>query len=125
LCAKGIAIEGLTEANTKKLDNTKNLVILPNTSLNKTISKDGVLLKVELNNYTTLNCNAIYVKTNATPATNFVSDKLIQKTEDGYLTTAANAESTLVPKCFAAGNCVKKYTQKMEQLLVETVLKDF
>ena len=125
LCTKGIAIEGLTEANTKKLDNTKNLVILPNTSLNKTISKDGVLLKVELNNYTTLNCNAIYVKTNATPATNFVSDKLIQKTEDGYLTTAANAESTSVPKCFAAGNCVKKYTQKMEQLLVETILKDF
>jgi thioredoxin reductase len=125
LCTKGITIEGLTEANTKKLDKAENLVVLHNTSLNKTISKEGALLKVELNNYTTLNCNAIYVKTNATPSTEFVSDKLIQKTEDGYLTTAANAESTLVPKCFAAGNCVKKYTQKMEQLLVETILKDF
>lgn len=125
LCTKGITIGGLTEANAKKLNNAENIAVLPNTSLNKAISRDNALLKVELNNYTTLNCNAIYVKTNASPATGFVSDRLIQKTEEGYLITSANAESTLVPKCFAAGNCVKKYTQKMEQLLVETILKDF
>lgn len=125
LCTKGIAIEGLTEANAKKLDKTENLIVLPNTSLIKTISREGTLFKVELNNYTTLNCSAIYAKTTATPATEFVSDRLIQKVEHGYLITTENAESTLVPKCFAAGNCVKKYTQKMEQLLVETVLKDF
>lgn len=125
LCVKDPAIEGLTEANAKKLDNAENIVVLPNTSILKTISKDGVLLKVELNNYSTLNCAAIYAKTSASPETNFVSDKLIQKTEAGYLITTDNAESTLVPKCFAAGNCAKKYTKAMAQNLIETVLKDF
>ena len=125
LCVKDSAIEGLTEANAKKLDGAENVVVLPNTSLLKTISKDGVLLKVELNNYSTLNCAAIYAKTEATPDTVFVSDKLIQKTETGYLVTVGNAESALVPKCFAAGNCAQKYTKAMAQSLVESVLNDF
>lgn len=125
LCVKDIAIDGLTEANAKKLENTENIVVLPNTSVLKTISKDGVLLKVELNNYSTLNCSAIYAKTTATPDTSFVSDKLIQKTEDGYLVANEKAESTLVPKFFAAGNCAQKYTKNMAQALVETILNDF
>lgn len=125
LCVKDSAIEGLTKANTKKLDNAENIVVLPNTSILKTISKDGVLLKVELNNYSTLNCSAIYAKTAASPETSFVSDKLIQKTEAGYLITNENAESTLVPKLFVAGNCAQKYTKAMAQNLVETVINDF
>jgi thioredoxin reductase len=125
LCAKDSAIEGLTEANAKKLDEAKNIVVLPNTSVLKTISKDGVLLKVELNNYSTLNCSAIYAKTEAIPATSFISDKLVQKTEDGYLVVNENAESSLVPKLFAAGNCAQKYTKTMAQNLIDTVLKDF
>jgi thioredoxin reductase len=125
LCAKDIAIEGITEANTKKLENTENIVVLPNTSILKTISKDGILLKVELNNYAMLNCSAIYVKTEAVPATVFISDKLIQKTDAGYLITNENAESILVPKFFAAGNCAQKYTKAQAQALVETVLMDF
>lgn len=125
LCVKDSAIEGLTEANAKKLDNAENIVVLPNTSLLKTISKDGVLLKVELNNYSTLNCAAIYAKTAASPETSFVSGKLIQKTEAGYLITNENAESMLVPKLFVAGNCAQKYTKAMAQNLIETVLNDF
>ena len=125
LCTKAAAIEGLTEANAKKLDEAKNIVVLPNTSLLKTISKDGVLLKVELDNYSTLNCSAIYAKTDAKPVTSFVSDKLIQKTESGHLVATDKAESTLVPKCFAAGNCANKYTKTIAQNLVETVLNDF
>ena len=125
LCTKGITIEGLTEANNKKLSKAENLLILPNTTLLKAITKDGVLTKVELNNYTTLNCMAIFVKTVATPAVEYVSEKLIQKNEKGYLITKENAESTLVPKCFVAGNCANKYTKNMEQLLIETVLADF
>jgi thioredoxin reductase len=125
LCVKDSTIEGLTDANAKKLEKTANIVVLPNTSLLKTISKDGVLLKAELNNYSMLNCSAIYAKTAASPDINFVSDKLVQKTEAGYLVTNENAESTLVPKLFAAGNCAQKYTKTMAQNLVEAVLKDF
>lgn len=125
LCTKYANIDALTDANKTKLDNTENIVVLGNTSLLKTVAKDGVLQKVELNNYATLNCSAIYVKTPTTPATEFVSNKLIKKTEQGYLVTAENAESTLVPKCFAVGNCVQKQPKKTLQLLVETLLNDF
>lgn len=125
LCTKDLAIEGLTEANAKKLENAENIVVLPNTSLLKTISKDGTLVKVELNNYTTLNCSAIYVKTNTVPDISFVSEKLIEKDEFGYLITDNKAESTLVPKIFAVGNCAQKSTKAMVQNLAEAVLNDF
>jgi thioredoxin reductase len=125
LCSKDFSIDNITPANAKKLEEAKNLVVLPNTSLLKAIAKEGVLQKVELNNYATLNCSAIYAKTEATPAVTFVSDKLIQKDESGYLVTTERAESILVPKCFAIGNCAKKYTKTIEQTLIETVLSDF
>lgn len=125
LCTKGLTINNITPANVKKLATTENLVVLPNTSLLKAIVKEGVLHKVELDNYATLNCSAIYVKTAATPAVTFVSDRLIQRDGAGYLITNEKAESMLVPKCFAIGNCAKKYTKAMEQLLVETILNTF
>lgn len=125
VCSKDFSIEGLTESNTTKLTEAKNIVVLPNTSLLKALAKDGVLNKVELNNYATLNCSAIYVKTDATPAVKFIPDNLFQRDEAGYLITNEKAESTLVPKCFAVGNCAKKYTKAMEQVLIKTILSDF
>lgn len=125
LCVKGVEIEDITEANAKKLNGAKNLAILPNTSLLKAIAKDGVLLKVELDNYAVLNCSAIYAKTEATPATTFVPNNLIQKTELGYLVVDEKAESTIVPKCFAVGNCIQKYTKTKAQKMLEAILSDF
>ena len=125
VCVKDSSIEGLTEANAKKLDNTDNIVVLPNTSILKTLTKDGALSKVELNNYAALTCSAIYVKTEATPAVNFIPENLIKKNDQSYLVTNENAESTLVPKCFAIGNCAQKYTKAMEQSIVNTILSEF
>jgi len=125
LCSKDFSINDITPANIKKLAEAKNLAVLPNTSLLKTIAKEGILQKVELDNYATLNCSAIYVKTDATPAVKFIPDNLIQRDDVGYLVTNERAESTLVPKCFAIGNCAKKYTKAMEQALIDTILNDF
>jgi thioredoxin reductase len=125
LCTKDLTINNITAANNKKLANTENLIVLPNTSIAKAIVKDNALQKIELDSYSTLNCVAIYVKTAAKPDTNFVSNKLIEMDENGYLVTSENAESMLVPKCFAAGNCAKKYTKTVAQNLITTILKDF
>ena len=125
LCVKNISIQDITEANIKKLEKAENIVVLPNTAVIKTISKDGVLLKVELNNYSTINCSAIYAKTDSTPDVDFVSDKLIQKTDTGYLVTNEKAESTIVPKFFVAGNCAQKYTKAQGQALIGAILSDF
>ena len=126
LCTKEITITDKTTATTaKKLDKTENLAILPNTVVRKAISENGILQKVELDNYSTVNCSAIFVKTPAKPAVEFVPRKLIQKDEAGYLVVSENCESMVVPKCFAAGNCIRKYTKGMEQKLIETILNDF
>ena len=125
LCTKSLNIENTTAANVKKLTDSKNIQILPNTSILKVFAPEGILQKVDLDNYSTVTCSAIYVKTASKPEVSFVSDKLIKKDLEGYLEVLANAESALVPKCFAIGNCVKNYTNKMNKLMVENILKDF
>jgi thioredoxin reductase len=125
LCTKSLNIEDITAANVKKLSEAKNIQVLPNTYVLKVHTSDGELQKVDLDNYSTVTCSAIYVKTTSKPESDFVSDKLIKKDIYGYLEVANNAESTVVPKCFAIGNCINKYTKKMSQLMVESVLNDF
>ena len=92
---------------------------------NKFVETDGELNSVELSNYSMLTASAIFVKTKATPETTFVSDKLIGKDETGFLKITNIAQSLLVPKCFAIGNCASKSTQKMRNSLIETILNDF
>lgn len=116
--------KSISATTIKKLDKTENLAVLPNTSIQKVISDNDVLQKVELDNYSEVNCSAIYIKTVAKPAITFVPEKIFAR-EDGYPVVSENCESTLVPGCFAAGNCLKKYTKAMEQKLVDTILKDF
>jgi thioredoxin reductase len=125
LCTKTLTIENITPANVKKLAETDNIVALPNTSLKKVTAPEGVLQAVELDNYSTVTCSAIFIKTKAMPEVSYVSDKLIQKNETGHLIVSTDAESKIVPKCFAIGNCASKNTQRMGQLMVEAILKDF
>lgn len=126
LCVKDIKLlEDLSAATTKKLNKVENIAILPNTYIKKVISdKSGVLQKVELDNYSEISCSAIFVKTASNPAISFVPKKIIAR-EDGYPVIKDNCESTLVPKCFAAGNCLRKYTAAMEQKLIDSILEDF
>jgi len=124
LCTENLTIENITPANVKKLTETKNIVALPNTTIVKAILQDDLLSNVELSNYSTVTCSAIFIKTAATPETDFVSDKFISK-EAGYLKTTNVGQSLLVPNCFAVGNCACKSTKRMSQFIIEEVLKDF
>ena len=126
LCTKALELtECVSATMAKKLTKLDNLAVLPNTAIKKVISdKNGVLQKVELDNYSEVNCSAIFAKTAAKPALDFIPRKIIPR-EDGYPIVLENCESTLVPKCFVAGSCLKKYTKAMEQKLINTILKDF
>jgi thioredoxin reductase len=125
LCNKSISFEGLTPANEKKLNEASNIVVLPNTSVVKFLAEEDSLKKVELDSYSTINCSAIFVKTQATPETLFVSDKLIVKDDKGYLMTTNISQSSLVPKCFAIGSCASKSTKKMFEAMIENILNYF
>ncbi len=125
LCTKALELaETMSAATAKKLTKVENLAILPNTSVHKVVSNNGVLQKVELDNYSEINCAAIYTKTSAKPAIEFIPRKIIARDGDFPVVTE-NCESTLVPGCFVAGNCLQKYTKAMEQKLIEAILKDF
>lgn len=124
LCTESLTLANITPANEKKLAGIDNLVLLPNTTLLKVNVSDDILQTVELTNYSTLICSAICVKTAAVPEVSFVSTNLFQKSETRHLIVTDNAESLLVPKCFAIGNCAIKSTKKMRQLMIETILND-
>jgi thioredoxin reductase len=125
LCTEGLTLENITPANVKKLAATENIIVLPNARLRKLITTDGMLEAVELDNYSTIKCSAIFVKTATMPETAFLPANIIKKTSDGFLETTKGAESALVPKCFALGNCAIKSTKSMLQSVVTTVLNDF
>lgn len=118
-----------SEAIHKKLlqKQSSNIVVLPNTHIKKVSAYDENLINVELDNYSTVLCAAIYVKTDVSPDTSCVPARagLIKASEAGYFETTDKLESTLVPKCFAVGTCTQKCTKKMINSLVETILTDF
>ncbi len=124
-CTEKFNVDGITPANFKKLSEAKNIAVLPNTSITKIMTSDGKLAKVDLSNYSTATCSAIYAKTEACPETDFISDKIISKDEFGYLKTTNISQSLLVPKCFALGNCAGKSTKKMQEAMIEAILNDF
>lgn len=115
----------ITDKNIKKLINIENLVVLPNATITKFTTTNGCLESIELSNYSTLTCAAVYAKTTSTPETAFVSDKIIGKDEKGYLKVSNLAQSIYVPKCFAIGTCTYRCTQKMKTIMIESILNDF
>lgn len=124
-CTEGLTIKNITPANVKKLAETANLVVLPNATITKANAVDEQLKSVELSNYSTITCAAVFVKTKAVPETSFVSDKLISKNELGFLKLTNISQSLLIPKCFAVGSCAEKSTQKMRTAMIEAILNDF
>lgn len=125
ICSKDInLVENLSAATAKKLTKAENISVLPNVSIKNVISNNDEIKKVELDNYSEVDCSAIYAKTPAKPAIEFIPNKIISR-EDGYPVVKDNCESDLVPGCFVAGSCIKKYTKPMEQKLIESILKDF
>lgn len=125
LCTEKFELENSTSATAKKLAETNNIVVLPNTTVAKVFAENGILQKVELSNYSLVTCSAIFVKTDSTPEVSFISDKLISKNATGHVEVNNIAESCVVPKCFIIGNCAKKSTKRMQQLMIDNVLNDF
>lgn len=114
----------VNESIGKKLNNTENLLIIKNASIAKATFEEDALTAVTLDNYAKITCNSIFAITEPTPETGFIPEKFIIK-ENGYLKTTDAAQSSLVPKLFAIGNCARKGTKSMQAAMIETVLNDF
>lgn len=124
LCTKELdLVKSVSAATAKKLAKVDNIAVLPNTTIHSVNTTNGILSKVTLDNYSEINCSAIYIKTASSPAIEFVPKKIVDR-EAGYPIVTDICESTLVPGCFVVGSCIKKYTKTMEQNIIEAVLKD-
>lgn len=123
LCSSTMELEA-SSAILKKLNDVNNILVIQNVSLAKATFEENELNSITLDNYSKITCNAIFAITAATPETEFISEKFIDK-ENGYLKTTSTAQSLHVPKCFAIGNCARKSTKKMQAAMVEAVLNDF
>lgn len=124
-CTKEFEIDNLTANTKEKLQNTKNLLSLPNTLINKVTTENGQLKTVELTNYSTVTCSAICIKTKATPEVSFVPNNLIKRTINNFLETDNKCESTIVPKLFTIGTCCAKCTKQMFINMINSIKKDF
>lgn len=125
VCAKDInLVESLPASTAKKLAKAENIKVFPNASIKSVISNNNEIQKVELDDYSEISCSAIYAKTAATPAIDFIPRKIVARVEN-YPDVKDNCESLLVPNCFVIGSCLKKYTKPMEQRVVEAVLNYF
>ena len=124
LCAEAIDLD-ITASTRKKLEDIENLLVLTNTSIAKANFVEESLVSVKLDNYAEVTCNAIFAITASTPEVMFISEKLISRNSDGYLVTSNVAQSLMVPKCFAVGNCTCKSTKKMQTAMIEAILNDF
>lgn len=128
LCTKDINfLNNISTTNINRLTKIKNLTIIPNAYIKNIVydNSNSIIKKVEFDNYSEVFCSAIYIKTASTPAINFIPKNIISVEEDGYPQVKDNCESTLVPKFFAIGNCLKKYTKTAECKLINSIIKDF
>ena len=124
MCTKAVDInENLSAQTAKKLDKTENISVITNASIKKVVCEQEVK-HVELDNYTEIDCSAIFAKTNSKPAIEFIPKKILS-VENGYPLTTDSCESTMIPKFFVTGSCLEKYTKAMEQAIIDSVLKDF
>ena len=125
LCSETMELD-CSDSTFKKLKQTTNIVFLPNTKPIGFSTANSSIKSVEFDNYSTITCSAIYVKTDVSPDTACISSRvgLIKANEEGYLETN-NLESTLVPRCYAVGSCAQKCTKRMINKLIDTILADF
>lgn len=124
LCTQTMQLNG-TPSNVNKLMNRPNIVVLHTTSVNKVHCKHGTLESVDLDNYSSITCSAIFIKTESSPEVKAIPEKLISRTDTNHLITSSNCESKLVPKCFAIGNCASRFTKTMFNNMISNILNDF
>jgi thioredoxin reductase len=123
LCMNSINLN-CTETIKSKLNTIDNIVLLPNATITKVHVSNNMLTAVELSNYSKITCNAIFVKTTASPDIDFIQNNIILKDTDGYCVTSENAESTIVPKCYAIGACAAKSTAKKQDAMINSIITE-
>lgn len=96
----------------KKLENTANIVHLPNCSIISCKNdKDGKLSEVQLDTYSSIRCSTLIMSLGRTPDNSGLSNRMISVDSEGYIITKEFNTTTVVPKIYAIGTCTRGGTK--------------
>jgi thioredoxin reductase len=92
----------------KKLENTANIVHLPNCNIISCKNdKEGNLTEVQLDTYSTIRCTTLVMSLGRTPDNSGLSKRMIEIDSDGYIVTKEFNQTTVVPNIYAIGTCAQ------------------
>lgn len=111
LCSNSIELD--CEARyLKKLENTANIVHLPNCNVvGCKNDKNGNLAEVQLDTYSSIRCTALVMSLGRTPDNPGLSKRMIETDVNGYIVTKGFNVTTIVPTIYAIGACTKNGTK--------------
>jgi thioredoxin reductase len=96
----------------KKLENVANIVHLPNCNvLGCKNDKDGKLVEVQLDTYSSIRCSALVMSLGRIPDNPGLSKRMIEVDSNGYVITKGFNVTTIVPNIYAVGTCTKGGTK--------------
>lgn len=92
----------------KKLENTANIVHLPNCNvIGCKNDKEGNLTEVQLDTYSTIRCTTLVMSLGRTPDSSGLSKRMLEIDSDGYIITKEFNQTTVVPNIYAIGTCAQ------------------
>ncbi len=92
----------------KKLENTANIVHLPNCNVVSCKNdKDGNLTEIQLDTFSSIRCSTLIMSLGRTPDNSGLSKRMIEVDSEGYIVTKEFNTTTIIPNIYAIGTCVK------------------
>ena len=97
----------------KKLNDTANIVHLPNCSISSCRSdKEGKLQEVTLSTYDTIKCSALVLALGRKPHVSGVDPNMIETDADKYVKINARHQTTKAANIYAIGECTRHNTKR-------------
>lgn len=107
LCSNSVELE-CEPKYIKKLENTANIVHLPNCNvISCKNDKDGNLTEVQLDTYSTIRCSVLVMSLGRVPDNSGLSKRMIETDSEGYIITKEFNQTTVLPSIYAIGTCTR------------------
>lgn len=101
------------EKSAKKLEETPNVVHLPNcTILTSKNNKEGKLSEITLSTYDAITCSALVLALGRVPDSGGVDPKMLELDDGKYIKTNARHQSVTASNIYAIGECARHNTKR-------------
>ena len=110
----------------KKLNETKNIVHLPNSAiLSCKNDKTGKLVEVNLQTYSSIKTSTLLVSLGRIPDYIAIYKRFINQKPNGFFEVTSTYESTKVPGLYAIGGLLERWTKRDFEKLADILIQKF